>query len=289
MSLDGGGARTAALTGAALAGFAANSILCRWALGLRQIDAASFTGIRLLSGALALAILAGAARPPAKVAGGWVSAAALFAYAAAFSFAYLRLGAGLGALILFGTVQATMIGWGIARGRRPGLLEWAGLAVALAGLTVLSLPGFTAPDPAGAGLMTLAGIAWGVYSLRGRGSADPLGDTAGNFARSLPFGIALVLTTTSTAHVTLQGALIAVVSGAVTSGVCYSFWYAALRRLTATTAAIVQLTVPLMAALGGLALIGELISIRLAIAGALILGGVALALGGRAPGPIRNN
>jgi len=281
-------ARTGALTGAALIGFAANSILCRLALGPRRIDAASFTGIRLLAGAVALAILVRLVRMPKETrrSGSWISAAALFGYAAAFSFAYLQLGAGPGALILFGTVQATMIGWGCIRGRRPGLAEGCGIVIALAGLAALTLPGASAPDKVGSGLMALAGIAWGVYSLRGHGSTFPLAATADNFARSLPLAGALVLATLAASHPSREGVALAVVFGAITSGVCYSLWYAALRRLATTQAAVVQLSVPLLAALGGVVLLGETLSMRLIVSGALILGGVALALKGRTPSPV---
>jgi drug/metabolite transporter (DMT)-like permease len=276
--------RIAALTAAALIGFAANSILCRLALGTHEIDAASFTGIRLLSGAVALAILAWATRPPgeARVGGSWASAAALFAYAAAFSYAYLRLEAGAGALILFGAVQVTMIGWGWLRGERPGHLEWIGLAVALVGLVALTLPGLAAPDPAGAGLMALAGVAWGVYSLRGRSGPRALAATAGNFARSLPLAIALVVAAAASLQISFKGALLAAISGSLASGVGYSLWYAALPGLAATRAAVVQLAVPVLAAVGGVALLGESPSLRLAGAGLAILGGVALTLRGRA-------
>src|SRR5229473_7406150 len=163
--------RTLLLTLLALIGFAANSLLCRRALGLGLIDPASFTSVRLLSGAAALALIL-ALRGGSPVAGGsWVSALALFAYAAAFSFAYVRIGAAVGALLLFGAVQATMLGWGLFRGERPRAAEWAGLAVALTGLVALVARGLSAPDPIGAALMITAGVAWGVYSLRGRGRA----------------------------------------------------------------------------------------------------------------------
>jgi drug/metabolite transporter (DMT)-like permease len=266
--------RTAALTVVALAGFAANSVLCRLALLHRHIDAASFTSLRLLFGAVALALLVRTLRAP-RGGGSWPSAAALFAYAAAFSFAYLKLGAGLGALILFATVQGTMIGWACYRGHRPGFVEWLGLIVAMAGLVALTLPGLSSPDPLGAGLMTVAGIAWGAYSLRGRGSVNPLGATADNFARTLPFAVALFFWMT---RVSIEGVVLAAISGAVTSGACYSLWYAALRRLATTQAAIVQLSVPLLAAIGGVMFLGEVLSLRLAVAGILILGGVAIAL-----------
>jgi drug/metabolite transporter (DMT)-like permease len=277
--------RTAALAAAALVGFAANSILCRMALQPRLADAATFTTIRLVSGALVLLMLhrATAARAHGAT-GSWTSAAALFAYAAAFSFAYLRIGAGTGALLLFGAVQATMLVWAWRAGERLGPLEWLGLVTALGGLVVLILPGLAAPDPAGAALMIAAGMAWGVYSLRGRGASDPLAVTASNFARAVPLALALSLLAAGRAHVTREGALLAAASGAVASGVGYSFWYAALRGLTATRAAIVQLSVPVLAAAGGVLLLGERLSPRLVFAGVAILGGVALGVSGGARG-----
>jgi drug/metabolite transporter (DMT)-like permease len=277
--------RTAALTAAALAGFAANSLLCRMALGPRLVDAATFTSIRIVSGAVALFLISRLASPPrdaaAIAAGSWASAVALFAYAAAFSFAYLRIGAGVGALLLFGAVQATMLIWGLRRGERPGWAEWAGLTAAVAGLGALARPGLSAPDPAGAGLMIAAGIAWGAYSLRGRSATRPLAATASNFARAAPLAFALSVALLGSAHTGLRGALLAAVSGALTSGVGYSLWYAALADLTATQAAIVQLSVPVLAAAGGVALVGEMLTPRLVACGAIILGGVALAMLGR--------
>ena len=252
------------------------------ALGPRQIDAASFTGIRLLSGAIVLAILARATLPPGEARGGsWRSAVALFAYAAAFSYAYLRIEAGAGALILFGSVQITMVGWGCLRGERPRVLEWIGLAVAFGGLAVLTVPGLAAPDPVGAGFMAVAGVAWGVYSLRGRSALRALADTSGNFLRSVPLGIALVAAAAGSLEISAKGAILAAVSGAIASGVGYSLWTAALPHLTATRASIVQLSVPVLAAAGGVALLGESPSVRLVGAGLAILGGVALALLGR--------
>jgi drug/metabolite transporter (DMT)-like permease len=246
-----------------------------------SIDAASFTGIRLVSGAIVLAILARGRGEG----GSWLSAAALFAYAAAFSFAYLRIPAGLGALILFGVVQVTMIGWGWIRGARPGVLEWIGLAVAFGGLVVLARPGLTAPDPAGAGLMALAGVAWGVYSLRGRTTQRPLAATAGNFVRSVPAALLLVAIAFPHVKISATGTLLAILSGAIASGVGYSLWYAALPHLPATRAAVIQLAVPLLAAAGGVALLGEAPSLRLAISAFAILGGVALVWRGRSVRP----
>jgi drug/metabolite transporter (DMT)-like permease len=271
--------RTAALTAAALVAFASNSILCRLALGSRLIDAASFTGARLASGAIALVLLTGflRGRPPV-IRRDWLSPIALFAYAAPFSFAYLRLPAGTGALILFGGVQATMIGWGLRRGERPRASEWTGFFLAVVGLVALTTPGATAPDPLGALLMLAAGAAWGIYSLKGSGAGDPLAVTAGNFARALPLAAILLLVLRPTAMPTPEGIGLALASGAVASGVGYAVWYAALRGLTATRAAIVQLTVPVLAAAAGVVLLGETVSLRLVASGSVILGGIALAV-----------
>ena len=261
-----------ALTCAALVGFAANSLLCRAALGAGSIDAASFTAIRLGSGALVLFALA---RGGARGAGSWRSGAALFAYGAAFSFAYLRLTTATGALILFAAVQASMIGYGVAKGDRPRALEWLGLDLAAGGLVVVVLPGLAAPDPIGAALMASAGIAWGVYSLRGRGTKKPLAATADNFARALPFAAVLLVAARS---VTPEGAALAAASGAIASGVGYSLWYAALPHLAPARAAIVQLSVPVIAASGGALVLGESVTARFAAASAAILGGILLAL-----------
>ena len=262
--------------GAALVGFAANSLLCRTALGADAIDAASFTAIRLASGACVLFALA---RGRVRGAGSWASGGALFAYAAAFSFAYLRLTTATGALILFATVQATMIGWGVARGDRPRAVEWLGIALAAAGLVVLTLPGLAAPDPVGAVLMAAAGASWGVYSLRGRSAKRPLAATADNFVRTLPFA-ALLLASLAVmdGHVTLEGAALAVASGAIASGLGYSLWYAALPHLAPSRAAIVQLSVPVLAAAGGAVVLGEVVTVRLVGAAAAIVGGIALAV-----------
>jgi drug/metabolite transporter (DMT)-like permease len=275
------GARTTAFTAAALVGFAANSLLCRGALGRGHADAATFTSIRLVSGALALWLLARRAPSAIFAAGRWPSAAALFTYAAAFSLAYVRIGAAVGALLAFGAVQATMIAWALRTGERPGWTEWGGLALAAGGVIFLVSGGLRAPDPAGAALMLLAGVAWGVYSLIGRSSVRPLETTAGNFARTVPFTIAFSLASPGAAHVTRTGFVLAVASGAIASGVGYSLWYGALPGLTATRAAVVQLSVPVLAALGGVLLLGESLTARLVGSAAAILGGVALAIGGR--------
>lgn len=269
------------LTALALVGFAGNSLLCRLALAGREIDAASFTAIRIASGAIVLAALALPRGGGAHRAGSWGSAAALFVYAAPFSYAYLELGAGIGALILFGAVQTTMLAVAIARGERPRPRVWLGLAIALGGLIGLAAPGATAPDPLAAALMAAAGIAWGAYSLRGRGAAgDPLVATAGNFVRAAPLGLVLVAIAAMIDPLSASGhgVALAIASGALASGVGYSLWYAALRGLAATEAAVVQLLTPVLAAAGGVVLLGESVSARLALAAAAILGGVALAL-----------
>lgn len=277
--------RIALLTVLALVGFAANSLLCRAALagGGRLIDAASFTGVRLLSGALVLGLLL-RARGGRYQGGSWGSALALFAYAAGFSLAYVRIPAGVGALLLFGCVQATMLGTGLVRGERPRALEWVGLLLALSGLVGLTAPGATAPDFVGAALMAGAGVAWGIYSLRGRGSTNPLAATARNFLLTVP--MALVLSAVSVGvqgapHATVRGVVLAVTSGALASGVGYSLWYAALPHLTATRAAIVQLSVPVLAATGGVVLLGEQVTARVVGAGSALLCGVLLALASR--------
>lgn len=271
--------RTAVLTALALVAFAGNSILCRLALGAHLIDPAGFTAVRLGSGALALCLLI-ALRTGGlpRIGGQWGSAAALFAYAAAFSLAYITLSAGTGALILFGAVQLTMILAGLLAGERPRPAEWLGLALALGGLIVLVRPGLAAPSPAGSALMATAGVAWGVYSLRGRGSTEPLRNTAGNFLRTLPLALLLLLAAGRGATWEPRGVLLAAASGALASGLGYAIWYAALPALTATRAALVQLLVPVLAAAGGVALLGEAIPLRLPVAAAMVLGGVALAV-----------
>jgi drug/metabolite transporter (DMT)-like permease len=274
--------RTAVLTAVTMAAFASNSLLCRAALGGGLLDAASFTTLRLVSGALVLGLLA-RGRSGSASGGGSGSAVALFAYAIGFSLAYLRIPAGTGALLLFGAVQVTMLATGLWAGERPRPREGAGLLVSLAGLVALTRPGLAQPDPFGAALMLAAGVAWGIYSLRGRGATDALASNAVNFARALPLallgsGAALLL---SPPHVSPRGALLALASGALASGLGYALWYAAIRGLTATQAAIVQLSVPPLAAAGGVLLLGEALTLRLAVAGVAILGGIALAVSAR--------
>jgi len=270
--------RTILFTVLALVGFASNSLLCRRALGLALVDPASFTSVRLLSGAAALALIV-ALRGTFRPAGGsWLSALALFVYAAAFSASYVRIGASVGALVLFATVQATMLAWGLVRGERPRPIQWLGIGLALGGLALLSLPGAHSSDSWGVLLMVAGGVAWGVYSLRGRGSKDPLATTAANFLRTLPMIAALSLLSVSSIHLSAAGTGLAVTSGALASGVGYSFWYAALPSLTATRAAAVQLSVPVLAAVGAILLLGETLAPRLVIAGMAILVGVWLAI-----------
>jgi len=263
--------------------FASNSLLNRLALGQGSIDAVSYTTIRLIAGAITLWLISFLQRnnEGPRVRGNWISAAMLFIYAITFSLAYLSLTAGTGALILFGTVQVTMILVALRSGERPQLLEWLGVLLALGGLVYLVMPGLKAPSLLGSALMVMAGIAWGIYSLRGRGTGSPLADTAGNFIRAVPLIIAIRLITLNGVQLSLSGILLAILSGAVASGMGYVIWYAALRGLTATRAAIVQLSVPILAAWGGVAFLAENISLRLILAGAFILGGIALAITGR--------
>lgn len=272
-------ARTLVWTALALVAFAANSLLCRRALGHTPMDAVSFSTIRLSSGAAALYLIARSGRRGGSGLGGsWSGAALLFLYALPFSLAYVKLGAGSGALILFGAVQATMLAAALFSGERPHVVQWAGLLLALGGLVYLVMPGLTAPSPTGCVLMILAGFSWGVYSLQGRGTPDAVSDNAGNFLRAVPLAVAASLLTMSRATWSAEGALLAVVSGALTSGLGYVAWYAALTGLTATSAASVQLAVPVLAAAGGVALLGETLTARLALSAVVILGGVGLAL-----------
>jgi len=267
------------LTALAMIAFASNSIICRLALGNELIDPASFSTIRLVSGAVTLYIIIRLKRTTKqRHPGSWISAAMLFLYAIAFSFAYVSLNAGIGALILFGSVQITMIFVGIATGERPHILNWSGFFVALAGLIYLVLPGIEAPSFLGASLMTTAGVSWGVYSLRGMAISNPAAVTADNFLRSAPMAILASLCYIINLNVSAKGFLLALISGAVTSGVGYVIWYAALKNLSATRAATVQLLVPIIAAIGGVLLLSEQISFRLFLAGILIIGGVGLTL-----------
>ena len=275
--------KTAIYTAFALVAFAFNSILCRMALRTGEIDTMGFTVIRLASGAIMLAILASAfskSKKPLK-SGHWLSAFFLFAYAICFSFAYLGLTAGAGALILFGAVQLTMVGLSWLKGERPTLVELIGLAAALGGLLYLVFPGLNSPPLYSSLLMAAAGIAWGAYTLRGKCVGDPLAETTGNFVRSVPMILICAGPVFSQVHLSSRGALLAVLSGAVASGIGYSVWYAALRNLTSTRAAALQLSVPVIAALGGVLLLSEAATLRLWVSAAMILGGIGLVIAGR--------
>jgi drug/metabolite transporter (DMT)-like permease len=280
-----GTSKTLLLTATAMLAFAANSLLCRLALGTQQIDAASFTSIRIVSGALMMGLLIlPRARKQAFPGANWRSVGALFVYMICFSIAYLSLPAGTGALILFGAVQLTMILVAIRSGESLPLLSWCGLLLAVAGLVYLVSPGLSAPDPAGAALMTVAGIAWGCYSLLGRATAEPLQATAYNFIFSVPLALLCSLLLLREMHVTPLGVGFAIASGAIASGLGYYIWYAALQQLAAMRAATVQLSVPVIAAIGGVLLLAEPVTLRLLIASAATLGGIAIVLTRRQAG-----
>jgi drug/metabolite transporter (DMT)-like permease len=297
------------LTLLAMMAFAGNSLLCRLALKQTGIDAASFTFIRILSGAVALWLIIQTRRrlivertasplvesPSSSpvtyhlsrrrtlsfVGGNWPSALALFAYAAAFSFAYNTLAAGTGALLLFGAVQATMILWGLGKGERLRVIQFVGLVLAATGLVVLVFPGLSAPPIGGSILMLGAGVAWGIYSLRGKSEKNPVNATAGNFLRAVPFAVAVSIIMISQARLDHVGIIYAVISGAITSGLGYVIWYSVLSdsmpvRLGPTSAATVQLSVPVLAATGGILLLGEPITLRYVLASVAVLGGIAL-------------
>jgi drug/metabolite transporter (DMT)-like permease len=278
--------------------FASNSLLCRAALKQTSIDAASFTFVRISCGAAALWLIMNTRRgmipsPQSspkrrgtsfslgekvrmRGAGNWISALALFVYAAAFSFAYVDLSAGTGALLLFGAVQATMILWGLHKGERLDAIQIVGFVVAVTGLVVLVFPGLSAPSLIGSILMLGAGVAWGIYSLRGKREKNPTSVTAGNFVRAVPFAAAISIIFVPWAHVDLAGVSYAIISGAITSGLGYVIWYSALPGLKAASAATVQLSVPVLAAAGGILLLGEPLTLRYLLASIAILGGIAL-------------
>jgi drug/metabolite transporter (DMT)-like permease len=270
--------RIVALTALAMLAFAGNSLLCRLALKQTTIDAASFTAIRIISGALMLLLVVRVKHAATNGRGNWLSAAALFAYAAGFSFAYVSLPAASGALLLFGAVQATMIGYGIWMGERLAKLQLLGLLLAVGGLIGLLLPGLEAPPLTGSVLMLGAGVAWGIYSLRGKGAGDPTQVTAGNFLRAVPFAFVLSLVMWSRSVVDTAGFCYAVASGAFTSGLGYAVWYTTLPGLKATQAATVQLSVPVLAAVGGIIFLDEPVTMRLILASLAILGGIALVI-----------
>lgn len=275
--------KTMSFTGLALIAFAANSVLCRLALGDAAIDAASFTAIRLLSGVCVLWLILVLKKQNSQAVskGSWRASIMLFVYAITFSYAYISLDTGTGALILFGSVQITMIVCSLLSGARLHLTEWFGVAAAFAGFLYLILPGVTAPSISGFLLMSCAGIAWGFYTLLGRGSENPLGDTAFNFFRTVPFVLALLLFTFQSAHYSSAGIILAVLSGGIASGIGYTLWYMALRGLSVTQAAVFQLSVPVIAALGGIVFVSEVVTARLMVSSTLILGGILLVVLGR--------
>ena len=268
--------RLVLFTALAMLAFAGNSLLCRHALTATAIDPASFATLRIVSGAIALLLIVGLRDRALPRAGSWTSALALAVYAIAFSFAYASLTAATGALVLFGAVQVTMIAYGRWRGERFSAPQAIGFVVALAGLVGLMLPGLAAPPLTASALMIAAGIAWGAYTVLGKGAGEPLAVNAGNFARAAAFAALASLATISHLDLDRAGVVDAVLSGALTSGVGYAIWYAALRDLDVTRAAVSQLSVPVIAALGGIALLGEAPTLRLALASIAILGGIAL-------------
>lgn len=253
------------------------------ALGKDEIDAASFTSIRLAAGAVTLVIIATffSKTRSIKKAGHWASAFFLFAYAVCFSFAYLGLTAGTGALILFSSVQMTMIVISLANGERPKVLEWLGLLVAIAGLVYLVFPGLASPPLLSSALMAAAGIAWGAYTLRGGSSEDPLGETMGNFLRTLPMIVVVAIIFFPQLNLSSRGVMLAILSGALASGGGYTIWYTALKFHTATRAAVLQLSVPVIAAVGGIVFMAEAATLTLLIAGVLILSGIGLTIFGK--------
>ena len=268
----------------ALVAFAANSVLCRLALGTGAIDAASFTGVRLLSGSLILLVILRITQrhDTGQSRGSWPASVALFLYAVAFSYAYITLDTGTGALILFGSVQITMILLSIWAGNRLQAMEWIGVCTAFTGFVYLVLPGVSAPSLVGFLLMSVAGIAWGIYTLRGRGSNNPLADTSYNFLRTTPMVLMLAILALPNAQFSTEGIILAVISGAIASGIGYTIWYAALAGISTTQSAVVQLSVPVIAALGGVVFSTETITWRLIVSGALVLGGILFVVLGRA-------
>ncbi|HEY3326640.1 MAG TPA: DMT family transporter [Novimethylophilus sp.] len=270
--------RLAILAAFAMTAFAANSLLCRLALKHAQIDAASFTSIRILSGAAMLWLIMRLQGKAKHASGSWISAFALFIYAAAFSLAYASLPAGTGALLLFGAVQTTMIFCGLRSGERLNRRQSTGLAMAISGLAAFMLPGVSTPPLIGAVLMLIAGVAWAIYSLLGKGSSDPLGMTAGNFFRAVPLAIGSSLLLMTRMQMNETGIVLAILSGAIASGMGYAIWYQVVRETRTTSAAIMQLSVPVIAAMGGMVLLGEAVTLRLYISSMAILGGIAMVI-----------
>jgi drug/metabolite transporter (DMT)-like permease len=275
--------RLSVITLLTLLAFAGNSLLCRMALSTTDLDAASFTSIRLCSGALALVLLVGVRDQSLAWGGNWLSAVLLFIYAAGFSFAYLSLSAATGALLLFGAVQATMIGYGLGKGEQLNRPKVFGLILALFGLMGLLLPGLTAPPLLGAMLMLGAGVAWGGYSLRGRGWSDPTQESTGNFIRTLPMVAVLQALLMTQSNIDLSGVGYAMASGVLASGMGYALWYSVLPYLRSSTAAILQLSVPVLAALGGVVFLKETISLRILLSSITLLGGIAVFLLNKQP------
>ena len=275
--------KTIIFTSLTLIAFAANSVLCRLALADNSIDAAGFTIIRLLSGAIVLLLIIILSKRDIKNSnkGSWSGGLMLFLYAVTFSFAYISLDTGTGALILFGAVQITMILWSIFKGNRLHLSEWAGVIIAFGGFLYLVLPGVSAPSPIGFIFMTTSGIAWGIYSLIGHNSKNPLMDTGYNFIRTIPFIILLFIIFINHMNYSSEGILLAILSGGITSGIGYVLWYRALGGLTTIQAAVVQLLVPLIAAFGGIVFVSESITFRLIISAIFVLGGILLVMNSR--------
>jgi len=279
--------KTSLLTCLALIAFAANSVLCRLALGNGTIDASSFTGIRLLSGSVVLFLILsiqGSIKGsnkgvPSK--GSWTASFMLFLYAITFSYAYLSVDTGTGALILFGSVQITMILLSLISGTRLHIIEWSGVIIAFTGFVYLILPNITTPSINGFMLMTVSGVAWGIYTLRGRSSKNPLMDTSYNFLRTTPFVVLLAAFTMQNINYSSEGIVLALLSGGITSGVGYTIWYIALRGLSATQAAVIQLSVPVIAAIGGVIFVSETITSRLIISAIVVLGGILMVVLGK--------
>lgn len=283
--------RIAAFTALALVAFAANSVLARMALEDGTIDAGGYTIVRLLSGATVLLVLVGLDQRSTNVTtkGSWAAGLMLFVYAITFSYAYISLDTGTGALILFGAVQITMILVALFRGYRPSPAEWAGLVLAFAGFVYLMLPGISTPSALGFLLMTVSGIAWGLYTLQGRGSKNPLADTAYNFLRTVPLVLVVLVITFADSNYSMRGVLLAVLSGGIASGLGYTMWYTALGGLSFTQAAVLQLLVPVIAAAGGVIFVSEAITWRLTVSAVLILTGILLVVLNRNSGKQARN
>ncbi len=271
------------LTGLALIAFAANSVLCRLALGDKTIDAASFTNIRLFSGAVVLLLILKLYNSQSQNSskGNWLSSFMLFLYAVTFSFAYISLDTGTGALIMFGSVQITIILLSIISGNRLNIYEWLGVTIAFLGFVYLILPGVSSPSLIGFSLMTIAGIAWGIYTLKGKESKNPLRDTTYNFIRTIPFIIILLVFTIQHSSYSTKGVVLAIISGGITSGIGYTIWYMAMEGLSKIQTAVIQLLVPIIAAFGGVIFVDEKITFRLSIASILVLGGILVVVLGR--------